>query len=237
MSHEVLRTAHSGEAMPLAAILDVDGTLIDSNYHHALAWQRAFRRHGVLVPVSRCHRAIGMGSDPLMRHVAGDEVADAQGESISALHGELYRERIDEVPVLDGASELLRELRSRGHLVVLATSAKPQDLERFLDPLGARDHAHGWTSSGDVDRAKPEPDLIAAAMEAVGADDGVMIGDSVWDVEAAAKVGVPTIGVLTGGFSRAELAEAGAVSVYESVAELRERLDETPLASPAGGGA
>jgi phosphoglycolate phosphatase len=170
-----------------------------------------------------------MGSDALMRHVVGDAVADAQGDSISALHGELYRETIDEVPVLDGAPELLRELRERSRRVVLATSAKPEDLERYLDPLGAHDHAHGWISSGDVERAKPEPDIVLTALREVDAGEGVMIGDSVWDVRAAAKVGVPTIGVTTGGFAAAELEDAGAIAVYESVAELRDRLDATPL--------
>jgi phosphoglycolate phosphatase-like HAD superfamily hydrolase len=136
---------------------------------------------------------------------------------------------IDEVAPLEGARELLLDIKERDHKVVLASSAKADEVEHYLDLLIARDLVDDWTTSADVDKTKPHPDLIVAAMEKAGGDDAVMIGDSVWDCEAAKAVKVPTIGLLTGGFSDKELAEAGAAAVFESIADLRRDLDSTPL--------
>ena len=130
---------------------------------------------------------------------------------------------------LEGARELILELKERDHTVVLASSAKPDEVEHYVDLLVVRALADGWTTSGDVERTKPEPDLLVAAMEKAGGDDAVMIGDSVWDCESAKRAKVPVIGVLSGGFSREELEEAGAAAVFESIAELRRDLDSTPL--------
>jgi HAD superfamily hydrolase (TIGR01509 family) len=220
--------------MPCAAILDIDGTLVDTNYQHALAWFRAFRQHGEILPVWRIHRHIGMGGDHLVRSLCGDAVEEEKGEDIRAAEKELYMEMIDEVEPFRGARELIVELKERGHPVVLASSAKPEEVEHYLDLLDARELLDDWTDSGDVDATKPAPDLVRAAMDKVAASDAVMVGDSTWDCVAAERAGIQTVAVLTGGFSEAELREAGAVVVFESIAELRDRLDETPLAAGYG---
>jgi HAD superfamily hydrolase (TIGR01549 family) len=213
-----------------AAILDVDGTLVDTNYHHAIAWYRAFRRHGVAPAIWRIHRHIGMGGDQLVDAVAGHGVERERGDEIRAAEAELYMELIDEVRPFDGARELIGELKRRGNPVVLASSAKQEEVDRYLDLLEARDLAHGWTTSADVEATKPEPDLVRAALDAAGTDDAVMVGDTTWDVEAAARAGLETLAVLTGGYSADELRDAGAVAVFDSVFELRSSLDGTPLA-------
>jgi HAD superfamily hydrolase (TIGR01509 family) len=213
------------------AILDVDGTLIDTNYQHAIAWFRAFTRHELVLPVWRIHRHIGMGGDQLVRALAGEEAERRLGDSIRAAEKERYGEMIGEVRSMEGSRELIEDLRARGHKVVLATSAKQDELDHYLEMLDARGIVDGWTSSKDVRATKPEPDVVQAALEKVQAkpDEAVMIGDTPWDVEAASRAGVGTITVLTGGFSREELLEAGALEVFESVAELRGALERTRL--------
>jgi HAD superfamily hydrolase (TIGR01549 family) len=212
-----------------AAILDVDGTLVDSNYHHALAWYRALRQHGQVLPVWRIHRAIGMGGDQLVRGLCGDAVEDELGEDIRAAEKALYMAVIEEVAPLDGARALMEDLKRLDRRVVLASSAKPDEVEHYLDLLDARGLADAWTSAGDVEQTKPEPDLVESALAKIGGGDAVMVGDSTWDCEAAGNAGVATIAVLTGGFSEQELTEAGAVAVYRSIEELRQRLADSPL--------
>jgi HAD superfamily hydrolase (TIGR01509 family) len=220
--------------MPPAAILDIDGTLVDTNYQHALAWYRALRQHGEVLPVWRIHRLIGMGGDHLVRALCGDAVEEEKGEDIRAAEKALYLAMIDEVEPLRGARDMIVDLKDRGHAVVLASSAKPNEVDHYLDLLDARDLVDDWTDSGDVEATKPEPDLVRAAMDKAGNADAVMVGDSTWDCEAAKRAGIETIAVLTGGFSEAELREAGAVVVFESIVELRDHLDETPLAAGYG---
>lgn len=212
-----------------AAILDVDGTLVDSNYHHALAWYRALRQHGRVLPVWRIHRAIGMGGDQLVRELCGDAVEDELGEDIRAAEKALYMAVIEEVEPLEGARALMEELKRRDRRIVLASSAKPDEVEHYLDLLDARGLADAWTSAGDVERTKPEPDLVESAMAKIGGGEAVMVGDSTWDCKAAGNAGVTTIAVLTGGFSEQELTEAGAVAVYRSIEELRQGLARSPL--------
>jgi HAD superfamily hydrolase (TIGR01549 family) len=213
-----------------AAILDVDGTLVDTNYHHAIAWHRAFTQNGVELPVWRIHRHIGMGGDQFVAALAGEPVEQRCGDQIRAAEHERYFELIDEVRPLAGSRELIEDLKGRASVVVLASSAKQEEVDLYLDLLDARELVDGWTTSADVERTKPAPDLIEAALEKAGTRDGVMVGDSTWDIEAASNAGVPTLAVLTGGFSEAELRERGAAAVFESIAELREQLDSTPLA-------
>jgi HAD superfamily hydrolase (TIGR01509 family) len=215
--------------MPPAAILDVDGTLVDTNYQHVIAWYRALRIHEVVRPVWRIHRHIGMGGDNLIRAVAGDEVEENLGDEIRAAEKTLYAQLIDEVEPMDGARELIEFLKERDHKIVLASSAKQEELDRYLDMLEARELSDAWTSSADVESTKPAPDLVVAAMKKVEADRAVMVGDSPFDCEAAERAGVPTIGVLTGGFSEGELRDAGAVAVFESLDELMSDFDGTPL--------
>ena len=212
-----------------AALLDVDGTLIDSNYEHALAWYRAFRQHGIVLPVWRIHRAIGMGGDQLVPALVGEEKDREQGDEIRDTRDSLYKELIDEVEPLDGAHDLIVELKERGLRIVLASSSPEDELDHYLGLLDARGLADAWTTKDDVEATKPAPDLVLAALEKAGTQNAVMIGDTRWDIQAAAKAGVETIVVMTGGWSKQELLEAGAVAVFESVEELRERLDETPL--------
>jgi HAD superfamily hydrolase (TIGR01509 family) len=215
--------------MPKTAILDIDGTLVDTNYHHALAWFRAFRQHGELLPIWRIHRHIGMGGDQLVESLCGEQVERDKGDDIRATEKTLYMELINEVEPLHGARELIEDLKSEGHTVVLASSAKPDEVEHYLELLDARELVDAWTDSGDVESTKPEPDLVHAAMDKAGDGDAVMIGDSTWDCEAAQRAGIETIAVLTGGFSEDELLEAGAAVVFHSIDELRERVRETPL--------
>ena len=215
--------------MPPAAILDVDGTLVDTNYHHALAWYRAFREHGIVVPLWRIHRHVGMGGDQLVEALTGADAERRLGDEIRSAEKACYGELIDEVEPFVGARDLIVELKERGHAVILASSAKQDEVDRYLDLLAARQLTDGWTTSADVEATKPEPDLVHAALERAGGGDAVMVGDSTWDCEAASRAGVETVAVLTGGFSEAELREAGAVAVFESVDELRRRLAETPL--------
>jgi HAD superfamily hydrolase (TIGR01509 family) len=212
-----------------AAILDIDGTLVDTNYHHAVAWFRAFRQHGHVVPVWRIHRHIGMGGDQLIAALLSPEVEEREGEDIRTAEKALYMALIGEVQPLRGARELMQDLRDRGRPVVLASSAKPNEVDHYLDLLDARELADGWTTAGDVQRTKPEPDLVVAAIDKVGGGPAVMVGDSTWDCEAAKRAGIESLAVLTGGFSREELLEAGAATVFRSIDELRLRLDETPF--------
>lgn len=214
---------------PHAAILDVDGTLVDTNYHHAVAWFRAFRRLDVTLPLYRIHRHIGMGGDQLVGALAGDDFERAHGGEVRAHEADLYRELIGEVRPLACARELLAELKRRGHAVVLASSAKRHEVDHYLDLLDARRLADGWTTSADVERTKPEPDLVAAAVEKAGGGAAVMVGDSTWDCEAARRAGLDTIGVLTGGFSEQELRAAGAACVFERLQDLIAGLSKTPL--------
>jgi HAD superfamily hydrolase (TIGR01509 family) len=213
------------------AVLDIDGTLVDTNYQHALAWYRAFRAHGLILPLWRIHRSIGMGGDQLVAALAGEGFDRTQGDAVRAAETVLYAQLIAEVQPLEGARKLIEDLKANGHTVVLASSAKPEELEHYLTLLDARSLVDDWTDSGDVERTKPEPDLVAAALEKAGAKprDAVMIGDSVWDCEAAKRAKVRSLGVLTGGFSESELLEAGASKVFTSVDDLRGHLDETPL--------
>ncbi|HEV7806584.1 MAG TPA: HAD family hydrolase [Solirubrobacteraceae bacterium] len=214
---------------PPAALLDIDGTLVDSNYQHALAWYRAFRLHGLTIPVWRCHRAIGMGGDQLVRYLAGDGFEGEQGDSVRIEEHALYAQMIAETQPFEGARGLIEDLKGRGSQVVIASSAKSEDTQHYLDLLDARALVDGWTDSGSVEATKPAPDLIEAAVEIAGGGKAVLIGDSTWDCTAAKAAKVQTICVRTGGFGTDELLDAGAIAVYESIAELREKLDETPF--------
>jgi HAD superfamily hydrolase (TIGR01509 family) len=212
-----------------AALLDVDGTLIDTNYHHALAWFRAFEQHGFVLPLWRIHRAIGMGGDQLVPALVGEDADEEKGDDIRDARDSLYQELIGEVEPLHGSRELILDLKERGLTVVLASSSPQQELDHYLELLDARELADAWTTKDDVESTKPEPDLVNAALDKAGTGNAVMVGDTRWDVEAAAKAGVETACVMTGGWSAQELREAGAVAVFESVDELRERLDVTPF--------
>jgi HAD superfamily hydrolase (TIGR01549 family) len=215
--------------VPPAAILDVDGTLVDTNYHHSIAWYRAFRQNGIVLPLWKIHRHMGMGGDQLVASLTSDAVEEEKGDEIRSAEKALYMALIDEVSAVKEAREFVIDLKESGHTVVLASSAKAAEIDYYIDLLDVRSIVDSWTTSADVEATKPQPDLVKAAMEKAGSDSCVMVGDTPWDIEAARKVDVDTIAVITGGFSRAELEEAGAAAVFESVAELRSRLSETAL--------
>jgi phosphoglycolate phosphatase-like HAD superfamily hydrolase len=183
----------------------------------------------VTPPIWRIHRHIGMGGDQLVAAVAGDDVEEAHGGSIREAEKRLYGQLVGEVCAFEGAADLIARLADRGHEVVLASSAKEDEVERYIELLGAGEQISSFTTSDDVERTKPEPDLIAAAIDKAEGSDAVMVGDSTWDIEAAERAGIPTVAVLTGGFSAAELTEAGAVVVFESLRELLGEIGSTPL--------
>jgi HAD superfamily hydrolase (TIGR01509 family) len=212
---------------PVRAVLfDVDGTLIDSNYLHVVAWSRAFAQAGRAVPAARIHRLIGMSGTRLMETLLGapdDDVADEWRRQFERMKPELR--------AFDGAADLLRALATGGTQVGLATSSPEEDLEALRQTIDADDAVSFVTSAGDVTEAKPAPDIFAVALERAGVPtaEAIVVGDTVWDVAAAQRCGLPCVGVLTGGISRAELTEAGAVAVYDDVAQLLAGLDGSPL--------
>jgi HAD superfamily hydrolase (TIGR01549 family) len=208
-------------------VFDIDGTLLDSNYHHALAWSRAFDhvldRH---VPVAAIHRRIGMGGDRLVAAVAGDDVEERHGDDVRDRWEKEYDRIIDETRLFEGARRLLAAIEAAGLEVVLASSSIPKHAKHALELLHADEHADAWTTSEDAEESKPDPDLLDEALARVEGARPVMVGDAVWDVEAAARRGIPTIGLRSGGYSGAELLDAGAVVVYDDPDELLEHLDE-----------
>jgi HAD superfamily hydrolase (TIGR01509 family) len=218
---------------PLIAVLDLDGTLVDSNYQHALTWYRALRSLGETFPVWRLHRLIGMGGEQLVAAIGGEELEERVGEEARKRQGELVGDLIGEMSLLPGARELLRAIKERGHDLVLASSGQAEHVDTYLDLLGARDLADAWTTSADVESGKPAPDLLQVALEKIGAPadaPSVVVGDSVWDVEAAKKAGMPAIAVRSGGFGDEELREAGAIALFDTPGDLVAALDGTPLA-------
>jgi HAD superfamily hydrolase (TIGR01549 family) len=206
-------------------VFDVDGTLVDTNYQHAHAWYRAFRRFDVTPALWRIHRAVGMGGDQLVEAVAGKDVEKEHGDELRSAWTEEFDEFLGEVQPFSGAEPLLTEVRKRGLRLVLASSGQKKHVEHYLDLLNARELAEAWTTSEDAEETKPAPDLVETAMAKVQGVDAVMIGDSTWDAEAAKRAGLSTYAVLTGGFSVEELQEAGAKKVYDSLEELRDDLD------------
>jgi len=218
---------------PTIAVLDVDGTLVDSNYQHALAWYRALRSLGETFPVWRIHRLIGMGGDHLVSALGGDDVEERIGAQARERWVEEFDRLIGEVAPLPGARDLLRAVKDRGHRLVLASSGKPQHVDAFVDLLDAREIADAITSSEDAEETKPAPDLLQVALQKLGAPEdaaSVLVGDSVWDVEAAKNAGMPAIAVRSGGFGDDELRDAGAVALFDTPGELAAALDDTPLA-------
>ncbi|MGI4895314.1 MAG: HAD family hydrolase [Janthinobacterium lividum] len=214
------------------AIFDVDGTLVDTNYQHALAWFRAFRRFDITLPLWQLHRGIGMGGDVFVPELGGEQVEKAHGDDLRQAWTEEFDKLIGEVQPLEGAHELLREVKNRGFRLVLASSGKREHVETFLDLIDGTSLADAWTTSEDAETSKPAPDLVETALAKVEGASGVMIGDSVYDVQAAGKIGIATLTLRTGGFSTDELMDAGALRVFDSLVDLRQNLDDTPLRRP-----
>lgn len=212
--------------MTSGVLFDVDGTLVDTNYLHTVAWGEAFRAHGYDVPMCTIHSLIGQGSERLVDSVLGhddDAVVDA--------HSDIYGGRLHVLRAFDGAADLLRRAKRAGLQVVLATSASSHEVEHLLRTLDADDVIDHVTGKDDVEDSKPAPDIVAAAIEGAGLapKDVVFVGDTVWDVLATKRLDVGCVGVLTGGIAEAALREAGAVAIYQSAAELLADFDASPL--------
>lgn len=208
------------------AVFDVDGTLVDSSYHHLLAWSRAFAEVGVVVPSWRLHRVMGMGGDHLVAAVAGDVVDNAVGDEVRDRWRKAYDELLAEVRPFPDAVAVLERFRRAGLDVVLATSGNEEHIGRTLEILELGHDDFPLVSSADVDDTKPASDLVELAMRAVGGRSGLLVGDTVWDVEAGDRAGVPVVGVLTGGVGEAALRGAGAVRVVDDVAALHDAVPD-----------
>ncbi|MEU4744158.1 HAD family hydrolase [Actinosynnema sp. NPDC023658] len=210
-------------------VLDVDGTLVDTNYHHAVAWFRAFRRFDITVPTWKLHRAIGMGGDKLVAAVAGDRIEQEHGDDLRKAWEAAFEPMLAEIRPLEGAHRLVSAALEQDFQVVLASSGKRHHVDHYLKLIDAAGITS--TSADDVEESKPAPDLIEVALRRVDASGrAVVIGDSVWDCEAARRAGKPVVSLLTGGFSEAELREAGASAVYEELDRLRADLTDLPMA-------
>ncbi|MCO5993247.1 HAD family hydrolase [Actinoallomurus rhizosphaericola] len=218
--------------MTEAVIFDVDGTLVDTNYLHAVTWWEAFRQYGHGVDMAAVHRAIGMGSDKLLDQLLPDDRDRDEDDAIRAAHKTLYRLFWKRLRAFDGAADLLRACAALGLKVVLASSAEGDEMEALRAALDADDAITAATSSADAEESKPAPDIVQVALERAGvpADRAIFVGDTVWDVRACQKAGLPCIAVLTGGIGADEVREAGAVAVYDGPAHLLAELDRSPIA-------
>ncbi|MGC5259009.1 HAD family hydrolase [Gordonia sp. DT218] len=205
-------------------LLDVDGTLVDSTYLHALAWMRAFAAHDLVPPWWRVHRTIGMGGDLLVGEVCGDDVERRLGSALRAEWADRYRELLPEVRPLPGARQLVHALTDRGLKVALASSGAAEFTDAAIDSLGmTRGEFAAVTSAEDVDNSKPEPDILATALELADGRHAVVVGDTIWDIESARRLQAACVAVRTGGFSESELADAGATLVVDSIHTLAEQ--------------
>lgn len=212
-------------------LFDVDGTLVDSNYQHTLAWWQAFRRFGHDVPMAEIHRAIGMGGDKLVAHLLCEDRDADQDAELDATHGAVFSTYWPGLRSFEGAADLVRRCADDGLTVVLASSASQQELGVLRGIIGADEAISAATSSSDAENSKPSPDILRAALDAGGLDaaDAVFVGDSVWDVLAASDLKIPTIGLASGGTSEAELRDAGAVEVYKDIRALLDAFDDGAL--------
>jgi HAD superfamily hydrolase (TIGR01509 family) len=203
-----------------AILFDIDGTLMDSTYHHAIAWHRAFARSGITVPVWRVHRTIGMGGDKLVTEVAGEDAEKEHGDALRDAWHEEYAKLVDEVPPLPGASELVREVAEQGYQVALASSG-PEDFSKgAVGTLDVEECVAVLTTADDAEESKPEPDILSATLKRMDVDRAVLVGDTPYDVDSARRIGLQCITVLTGGYSHGELTESGAALVVDDLTHL-----------------
>ncbi|WP_328460252.1 HAD family hydrolase [Actinoplanes sp. NBC_00393] len=213
-------------------LFDVDGTLIDTTYLHAVSWWESLRQHDHDVPMAEIHRGIGMGSDKLLDHLLGADRDHDADEEMTTAHDVLYGAWWERLRPLPGAADLVRAVAARDLAVVLASSAREPELNQLRRVLGADDVITAATSSADAEESKPAPDILQAALDQsdVDPEHAVYVGDAVWDVQAAGKLGIPCIGLTCGGTSAAELREAGAIATYANPAALLEDLESTAIA-------
>ena len=218
--------------MRAGVLFDVDGTLVDSTYLHAVSWWEALRQHDHDVPMAEVHRGIGMGSDKLLDHLLGADRDRSADETMSTAHDVLYGAWWERLRPLPGAAELVRAVAGRGLAVALASSARADELAQLRRVIGADDVIDTATSSSDAKESKPAPDILQAALDRSDVDPrrAVFVGDAVWDVRAAGELGIPCIGLTCGGTGAAELREAGAVATYADPAALLNDLPGSPIA-------
>lgn len=206
-------------------LFDVDGTLVDSGYLHAISWWQALRRFRLDVPIATIHRAIGIGGDQIVGHILREsgqpDVGIDEDEARSA-HDAIFSTHWPHLRPLPGARDLVTRCHRAGWTTVLASSAGSDELAVLREVLDVDEHLDHATAADDAERSKPAPDLVLAALEKAGlaAEDAVFVGDAVWDVRAAHDAGVPCVGVECGGTSAAELREAGAVATFKDPADL-----------------
>jgi HAD superfamily hydrolase (TIGR01509 family) len=210
-----------------AILFDVDGTLVDTNWFHTLSWWRVFQKAGEDVAMARIHPLIGMGSDQMLDDLFGEERSDLKDG-----HTNAFEEFTDEIHAFPGAGDVLRAVHGHGGRVVLCTSSQKAHLEPMLEQIDADDAIDEIVNGDDVSESKPAPDVFAVGLDRAGQEPerSLAVGDTVWDVRAAAKLGVKCVCVLTGGATREELEEEGAIAVYEDVADLLAHFDDSPLA-------
>ena len=216
--------------MPAGILYDVDGTLVDTNYLHVVAWSRALRANGHHVPMRKLHQTVGQGSDRFVETVLGHEDGD-----VADAHTDFYGPFLHELQPFEGAADLLRRTKKAGLAVVLATSASAKEAQHLRDALAADDAIDEVTSKDDVEQSKPDPDIVQTALDKAGlsAGDALFVGDTVWDVEAAKRAGLDCVAVLTGGIPESDLRAAGAIAVYRDVKHLLDDFDDSPLAKLA----
>lgn len=221
----------AGSTSKRGVLFDVDGTLVDSNYLHTVAWWQAFREQNHDVPMSAVHRAIGMGGDKLVEHLLGEDRDESMDEQLDTAHGAIFSTWWPSLRAFDGARDLLLACADKDLTVVLASSASETELKVLRTVIDADSAIEAATSSADATASKPSPEILQAALDSSGltAKDTVFVGDSVWDVKAAAALDIPTIGLLCGGTGEAELRDAGAKEIWANPRELLESLDSSML--------
>ena len=222
----------AGNQSATGVLFDVDGTLVDTPYLHAVAWWQAMRRFGYDAPMASVHRAVGMGADKIIEQVLGDRRDKSHDGAIAGAHTELYKPYWPQLRPLPGAADLLRACKARGYRVVLASSASEEEVKALRRALDADDAVDVATTGDDAGESKPAPDILQVALERSGLDPerAVFLGDAVWDVYACARVGLPCVAVTCGGTSEGELRDAGAAAVYVDPAAVLADLDRALLA-------
>lgn len=217
-----------------AILFDVDGTLVDSVDHHARAWQEAFARFGRQIPFDKIRSQIGKGGDQLIPFFLPEDEVERYGEDLSHYRSQLFKEQyMSKVRPFPKVRELFERIKQDGKQIALASSAKEDELDHYVQLVNVKDLINSATTKDDVDKSKPHPDVFAAAMEKVGVDAGreaLVVGDSPFDAEAAGRLALPTVGLLCGGFSEEDLRNAGASAFYKDPADLLARYEESPLA-------
>ncbi|MEE7504324.1 HAD family hydrolase [Methylobacterium mesophilicum] len=217
-----------------AVIFDIDGTLLDSVDLHARAWVEAFAQFGVRTDFAEVRRQIGKGGDELMPVFLSEERVAREGETIEAYRSDLFKRRyLPDVRPFSGVRPLFEHIRSAGLKIALASSGKRSEVEHYTEILGIGDLVDVATSSDDADRSKPHPDIFEAALQkldGVPPDAIIVVGDTPYDAEAAAKAGLRTVGLLCGGFPEADLRAAGCVAIFRDPQDLLDRFSQSPLA-------